>query len=334
MAPSVERFVGSVLGQSLGDALGFPVEGMGPGACSAYAGQLRLGRSPEDMGRGGFEFGQYTDDSQLAREWIVSFVERGRFDPADFAARLARQFGEGLIVGRGRATEQAAQRLLSGVSWETAGTPAPSAGNGTAMRAGPVGLAFWNDPEALVGAAHDQGRITHQDPRCSAGSAVIARAVSLALVDGPVEPVAFCGELARVAERFDASFAGFLRELPGWLSMPPNVAAGHIAPLGQDPGMSDHWRGISPFVVGSVLWSLYAFLSWPDDYWQAVCTAIEPGGDVDTTAAMTGAISGARVGVGGLPAELVARVNDQGEWGAEALAQLATRLHALVTGGR
>jgi ADP-ribosylglycohydrolase len=42
-----------------------------------------------------------------------------------------------------------------------------------------------------------------------------------------------------------------------------------------------------------VLWSLYSFLRSPEDYWETVCTAIAVGGDVDTTAAMAGAVSGA-----------------------------------------
>jgi ADP-ribosylglycohydrolase len=83
-------------------------------------------------------------------------------------------------------------------------------------------------------------------------------------------------------------------------------------------------------VVGSVLWSLYAFLRSPDDYWEAIRTAISIGGDVDTTAAMTGAISGARVGLQALPLTLAYRLTDQGTWHFEKLVELAGRLHALA----
>jgi ADP-ribosylglycohydrolase len=40
-------------------------------------------------------------------------------------------------------------------------------------------------------------------------------------------------------------------------------------------------------------------------------------------AAMAGAISGARLGPGALPAVLLSRLTDRGEWGADALAELA-----------
>ena len=47
-------------------------------------------------------------------------------------------FAEGKIVGPGRSTEEAALGLAEGVPREEAGTPPPAAGNGSAMRAGPV----------------------------------------------------------------------------------------------------------------------------------------------------------------------------------------------------
>jgi ADP-ribosylglycohydrolase len=82
-----------------------------------------------------------------------------------------------------------------------------------------------------------------------------------------------------------------------------------------------------------VLWSLYAFLRSPDDYWETICTAVSVGGDTDSMAAMAGAISGARVGRDGLPKDLVARVNDRGEWDAAALTTLAEECAALVDDG-
>ena len=82
----------------------------------------------------------------------------------------------------------------------------------------------------------------------------------------------------------------------------------------------------------SVVWSLYAFLRTPDDYWATVCTAIGVGGDTDTLAAIAGAISGARLGPRALPDELVGRLNDRGEWGRDPLIELAHRAARLVGG--
>ncbi len=193
------------------------------------------------------------------------------------------------------------------------------------MRAGPVGLLFFDDADALVRAAHDQGRITHRDPRCSAGAASIAGAVALVVRDAAPEPEAFVTRLAHWAQPFDPVLAEALERLPAWAQLPPDEAVRHIAPVGQVDGYAyGEVLGISPFVTGSVLWSLYAFLRSPDDYWQAIADAIAVGGDVDTTAAMTGAVSGARLGTQALP-DLIRYVNDRGTWTAEELTALAHR---------
>ena len=258
-------------------------------------------------------------------------MARQGFAAADYAGRVAAIFAEDRIVGRGRSTEAAARRLAAGVPWQMAGTPPPAAGNGSAMRAGPIGLIFHDDPERLVAAAHDQGRVTHADPRCSAGAVAIAGAVALALDAAPLDTTAFLGTLSKWAGAIEPSLAAYLEDLAGWVALPPDEAVARIAGTGYEPGMGEPWPGISPFVIPSVLWSLYAFLRTPDDYWQAVCAAIAVGGDVDTTAAMTGAIAGARAGLAAIPADLAACLNDRGTWGFEALTALARHAWAIKT---
>lgn len=185
IVPREAQFTGSVVGQCLGDALGFPLEGMPPGTCRRYVEQELRPRTGRPRARSGFQPGQYTDDSQLARELLISFVERERFDPADYASRIANQFASGAVVGPGRATEAAARRLVAGLS---------------------------SLPRRLLG---------------------------------------------------------------------------------------DH---------------LHGDLGW---------------GDVDTTAAMAGAISGAHLGLEAVPREWAERVQDQGSWGYERLVGLAARAHGL-----
>ncbi len=329
MPPSEDQFVGCLIGQCLGDAIGFMVEGSSPEVCRSYADRLLLAGEPYEGERDGFQFGQYSDDSQLARVLIESYVDRGRFDPSDYAMRIATLFSEGLVVGGGWSTAQAAARLAGGAPWDRAGTPAPSAGNGSAMRAGPIGLMFYDHPEALVAAAHDQGRITHADPRCSAGAIAIAGAVAqvVAMPPGgnPIEPEPLLDILATLAGRLDRGVAHALRRLAGIVPLAPEAALQATIEAGQ-PDFRDVAAGIQPFVTTSVLWSLYAFLRAPDDYGKVIHTAVAVGGDVDTTAAMAGAIAGARNGFGRLPTEMVARLNDRGQWRADDLIGLARRL--------
>jgi ADP-ribosylglycohydrolase len=325
MLPHRDQFSGCLIGQCLGDALGFTVEGFSPAACKRYVEDyLKMGKAGE-FGRFPFPFGQYSDDSQLARELMQSYVARRKFDPGDYSEHIKLIFAEKRIVGFGYSTKEAAKRLSHGVSWEESGTPSPSAGNGSAMRAAPIGLFFFDNPDLLIRAAHDQGRITHKDPRCSAGAVAISGAVTLALRQETINVNSFISSLAGWSKIIEPAFASELMKLIKWVSLPPDKAIDPIREAGFDPEYVDdeEWKGISAFVVSSVLWSLYSFLRTPDDYWETICTAIEVGGDVDTTAAMAGAVSGAYLGISAIPSDFSTYLTDRKTWGRDELIDLA-----------
>jgi ADP-ribosylglycohydrolase len=329
--PDTNKFAGCLIGQCLGDALGFIVEGQPTMTCSHYVNDVVRTGNTRDLRRGHYRFGQYSDDSQLAREMVIGIVDRGKFDPVDYAARIAMLFREDRVVGRGFATDAAATRLIQGTPWDEAGEPPPSAGNGSAMRAGPVGLLCFDRSADMVRTAHDQGRITHKDRRCSAGAIAIAGAVALNLQEKTPSVADFTTQLSTLAEPYDPILASGLRRIPQWLCQPVMSAASEISKVGVAPGLDDGWQLISPFVTASVLWSIFSFLRSPDDYMESICTAIAVGGDVDTTAAMTGAISGTLVGLDRLPREMALQVNDAGTWGHDELVQLARQYHTVAT---
>ena len=327
--PDRSQFAGCLIGQCLGDAAGFVVEGQPPDLCRRYVEKALKARHVPDQGRGEFGFGQYSDDSQLARELLQSYADRHTFDPSDYARRIADIFRENRIVGCGWATLQASQRLIDGWPWDKAGAPPPSAGNGSAMRAAPIGLLFHDDRAGMLQAAHEQSWITHQDRRCSAGAIAVAGAVVLAMQQDAIDVPDFSLQLSRWTRPSDPILADALKRINEWIDCPPDQAAMIISKIGLPLGHSDEWQGISPFVTTSVLWSLYSFLRSPDEYWETICTAVSVGGDVDTTAAMAGAIGGARVGLEGLPASLTRLVSDRGSWGYNDLVDLAHRCHAI-----
>lgn len=319
------RLRGCLIGQCLGDALGYPIEGHDEAVCNDFVfNHVRswfTGDGPSDSSWSG----QYTDDSQMARELLISLIECGGLDPNDYVQRLIPLFSSGNIVGRGIACDEALNRLRAGVAWDKAGCPPPRAGNGTAMRAAPVGMYYYRDLEVMIEISHRQGYITHQDTRCSAGSVAIAGTVALILREEADDVSKLIETLADWMARHDDGFAELMRKLPDWLELPPHRAVEVIGPAGRAPGHIEDWPGISPFVVPSVLWSLYAFLRGRDDYFEAISIALSIGGDVDTTAAMTGALSGAWLGLEALPIHLARRVNDHGDWGFDELVALAER---------
>jgi ADP-ribosylglycohydrolase len=241
-----DQLAGSILGQALGDALGFVVEAQPPDVAKAYVDQwLRTGRAAARRHQH-FPFGQYSDDTQLSRELLRSFRESRGWNVEAFAARLAELFRDRRAVGAGRGTTTAALRLLMGVPWDRAGTPAPYAGNGSAMRAGPLGILV-PDRAAMCHAAQEQSRITHLDPRCAAGAISVARAVALAASRQAIQAEAFITEIAACAECEDASVAEAIRGLATWISLEPAGAAEHVHRSGLDPAHRSP-AGAGPFL--------------------------------------------------------------------------------------
>jgi ADP-ribosylglycohydrolase len=327
--PSKSAFRGCLLGQCLGDALGQPIEGRDGEECSRYMNENAKkwfgGESPSSM-----EWrGQYTDDSQLARELIKSLLDRKGFDGEDYARRIAHIFRKRKIVGQGIACSDAAHNLINGIPWKESGVPAPSAGNGTAMRAAPIGLFYYDEPEKMIEMAHWQGYITHHDTRCSAGSVAIAGAIALILRGEADDISSFVGMIADWMRRYSPEFADLFLNLREWMDREPAQAFEPIRKAGKPENHIDGWPGISPFVITSVLWSVYSFLRYRDNFWKAISTAISIGGDVDTTGAMTGAISGAWLGIEALPQHLLKMLNDKGEWGYDELITLADECYRL-----
>lgn len=321
-----ERLFGCLVGQAVGDALGLPVEGRTAQVCAPYAAELRQ-TDPGFFLRAAS--GQYSDDTQLARELLLSFVACGGFDPADFGDRIGILDSEGRAVGVGRSTRAAALRLASGIPWQDAAAPPFEPRNGGAMRAAPVGLLYQEDAVRRRQTAATQAQITHPHLRSIAGAVAIAEAAALAHLSEP----AACGFVEQVAAAtapFDPGFAAAIERLPQWRLLSPEAALGHILAHERHGSELASTIGVPPLALPSVLWALYAFLRTPDDYRETIGTAIWPGGDVDTTAAMAGAVSGARLGPDGVPAALVEWVNDRGEWRGAALRDLCSQAAAVA----
>lgn len=336
MSPTLDRFTGCILGLALGDALGAVVEARPAAEARRYVDEvLRNGRAGS-CAREGFPFGQVTDDTQLMRELLESILDAGTLEPARFATRLKAFVGTGSLVGGGPAAHATAAALLAGVPWPEAAMPAPYAGNGAAMRAGPLGLLYGSEMAQLVRATCEQARVTHHDPRAAAGAVAIAVAVAIAARGRPIEAEEFLAEVGESVAPVHAGVAGSVRQVSRWAGLPMEAALAHLQqyPIGPEREWPGH--GVSAFVTTSVCWSLYAFLQAPDSWWDAVCLAIRVGGDTDTLAAMTGAIAGSRHGAGALPGHLTAQLTDRGSWGRPDLITLAERCytHSLSVRGR
>lgn len=315
-----DRFRATLLGCAVGDALGFPFEGAPPELVA------RIPELAEDFRprpRGKYARGQYTDDTQMTLALAASIAEEGRVHGPAVAVRFAALWKDGIILEAGETTSEAIGRILRGSPWMAAGAEVGLAGNGAAMRASPIGLWNCDDLSKIVRDAEVQGVITHKDPRSLAGAAAFAAAVALALDEAEPNPKRFCRVVADQAYPFEPEFASMLAELHRLLGWELRSAVSAIARMGLLPDEAPDWPGISPFVIPTVGMALFAFLREPNDFRAAMQIALRAGGDVDTTGAMVGALSGAHLGVMGIPARL-----RKGVLHAEVIVEIADMLFA------
>ena len=256
-----------------------------------------------------------TDDTQLARELLQSIVRCRRVRSGAIRDAAAQFRGLG-PADRWRARRQltAARQLALGTPWYEAGMPAPYAGNGAAMRAGPLGLLYGRDPRDLARVVCDQARVTHQDARCAAGALAIAAAAAIAARRERVRPVEFLVELSRVGRTAGAEFANTIGGMTNWVHLPPDAAAGFLRDHGARAG---GWcRVARGFILRDQqrLLESVRLSAGAGQLLGGICIAIAVGGDTDTLGAMTGdRSSAAGTGAAALPSEFCACLDGRRE---------------------
>lgn len=282
---SVDHFTGCLLGLALGDALGAPYES---GPLERLVWRV-IGRTRRGERR-------WTDDTQMSLDLADSLIALERFDADDVADRFARSYRWSRGYGPGAA--RILRRIRRGMHWSEANRsvyPDGSYGNGAAMRAPVVGLFHADDPEAILTVARESARITHAHPR---GVEAVLIATTIGTI--VVEDVGGIELLDVVASRCDQPvFRERLQLAHDWL-----VAGSDIPPgaVGKQLG-----RGIA--AEESCVTAVYLGLRFAGRPFHSLTEFTQRmGGDVDTIAAMGGAIWGARNGISALPSDALAEL--------------------------
>jgi ADP-ribosylglycohydrolase len=206
-----------------------------------------------------------SDDTEQSA--IVASALAESLDPDRFAAAMRRRMRRWFLAlppAIGWGTLRACTKLCLG-----ARTGVRSAGNAPAMRAAVIGVVARDDAhlDALVAGAT---RITHTDVRAEDAARVVALAArspwTLDELADEARTPELRGALAAVAAMGDAPAVEVARAL-GWE------------------------RGVSAYCIETVPAAIWCSRRAPLD---AIDAAVRLGGDTDTTAAIAGAIAGAR----------------------------------------
>jgi ADP-ribosylglycohydrolase len=269
----------SLAGLSVGDALGsqFFVPGRRPT-------DLAAGRLPPPPW-------QWTDDTEMACSVVAALAGTGRIDrdrlALDFAERCEpyRGYGPGAVT--------ILRLIRTGTPWPVAAASAfdgqGSCGNGAAMRVGPLGAWYADSTRRAAAQARATAEVTHAHPEGIAGAVAVAVAAALAArarLDGDrPEPARWLAAVTAALDPAGEVHAG-VRRAAALLGRPADTAA---AALG---------NGSRVTAQDTVPFTLWVAATHLDDYPTAIRVCVEAGGDVDTTAAIVGAVVAAYTGVG------------------------------------
>lgn len=249
--------------------------------------------------------GQWTDDTKMALCIANSLVEKKGFDAEDIALRYVEWVRSGDLRGIGQTCEKAIYRLSSGMSVKESGSlgparPKPSfkrvgqdpltgtgdfCGNGTVMRAAPIGLYFRNDLAALEKAAKEDASMTHNHADARDASYALCHMIA-SLANGEdkfqaiISAMALNYEYPHVKAQIFKAFTDDVKSLTDAIGV-----------LGT--------RGTAHETLAS---AIYCFANY-DNFADAVKSAILMGGDTDTRAAIVGALAGTYYSIDGIPSE-------------------------------
>ncbi|MBI2473693.1 ADP-ribosylglycohydrolase family protein [Candidatus Uhrbacteria bacterium] len=341
------RFQGSLMGVRIGDTLGMPWESMshesileatGPlGITTFWNPQQRNDAPPWTQGLKSLNPGDYTDDWQMTRAGVKSYIHCSGFDLHHLALSYLEEM-ELSRLGWGGTTLAGMERVKNWMSEGHSNLPVSllshqldtGSGNGVVMRIAPMALMnyrlylekrhrFSGIPTPLQHVIWEVGGLTHPDPRATIGAfavaSLIAKIVSfdnvvtdqktlLCLLDGTLQEVLFMEEnkcrtfFSQIqAERFSSRLA--------------QISQAIISGISADEVRTQF--GTSSVTLESAAFSIATFLRHPTDFKAALKEAVEAGGDTDTNAAIVGSLVGANVGLHGIPKEWAAFREDFAE---------------------
>lgn len=280
--------IATLVGCAIGDALGNPFEMKKANyePLMKWDGQFKEG--------GTFWWGQpgqYTDDTLMSIALSASLVEFQGFNPEDIGKKYLAWKESGNTRGIGGTTSAALSNLKNGAHYTESGLThnngMPASGNGTAMRAAPLGLAFRDNLEQLLTNAMEDASITHNAIEPKMGSMAVALGTAL-LANRTHDPKE---TLIQVHDIVADSIVKDKLALAIHHINEGTDAAEALADIGVG--------GYVPETVGAAFYCL----AKGKDFRDVVVMAVKAGGDTDTTAAIAGAMAGTWYGLEGIPQE-------------------------------
>ena len=299
----LSKFRATLIGAAIADALSFPFKDYSRIFLRSLARPITDEYTRHADGL--HVTGQYTDDTQSCVAVIGAILEAGKIDCETVADYLVPLWRDLTVVDPDHSLTRAMRPLVKGVTdWHDSGLDSGHAESGAVSRAIPVGLWDAYQPERIPSDAEAAMLVTHTDPRVLGAAAGIAAVIAHNLTNEEIVLGVLLDSIAGAVGRFHGPLAEAVEDMPHLLCQTETRAGEIIESKLADESYPAREDGLGDYVVPVFLYSLYQFLKAPMDFTKSVTGAITVGGNMGTTATLTGAFSGSHVGMDGIPATL------------------------------
>lgn len=299
MTTPKEKYIATLIGCGIGDALGMPVEGFKKETIQKRVGKVENFIDSITKYTKGLKKGEYTDDTILTLAIAESIADKKSLNFEDIIKRQIKAYESfklpdgGINRGFGGSTKSAFEKIILGISSDKSSSH-PGLGNGVCMKISPIGLYMgvtgrYNngiDMTRLI------GKSTHHDERAVTSGIVQAHAV-YELLNNPtkkefLESLSKCSKLNERSQNYEALMdKGNLTEKIKWIIENQEVS---------DEQALKH-LGNSCVAFESYPFTIFMFQKYWDKPIDGLIETVNYGGDCDTTGAIFGALAGAKNGM-------------------------------------
>lgn len=313
-----EKYIATLVGCALGDALGMPVEGWKKEQIKKYVGRITEILDPivvrdsqgnriekDEYGKlkcycEGLEKGEGTDDTILTFAIAESIAEKKSLDLEDIAAKHVKAYKERLkpdgrlIGGFGGTTIAGIKNLIYGIHPSNSGVIG-GPGNAPGMKMHTIGMYAHatESIETTLDFAKAVGKMTHLDSRSIATGIIQANCIFHLLAG--ISRQEFIENIVEVCAIYEPplnkQFAmyekGTLLERINWIKENKDT----------DPEEAYKTIHCSSIAFESYPFALFMFQKYWDNSTGGMIETVNYGGDCDTTGAIYGALCGAKNGM-------------------------------------
>lgn len=309
----LDRAYGALVGGAIGDAMGMPASFLTREQIKNTYGYIKDFLKPDDdvqKYHGSLEAGDITDDTMESIIVSKVLIEHNGFSEEAFNNEMKKwaieqKMLESTVIGP--STRRYLTALIEGRDpKETSGKGNT---NGSAMRAAPIGVKYYNDITKCIEAAVASSLPSHGSKPAVAAACAVAAAVSGGVHGGysPNEILNMAYDAALYGEKKGADITAPM------VSKRIKLIESIVDSVGEDSinDILDEIAGVfgaSMFAYESVPVALAIFYAVNGNAKEGILGAVNTGDDADTNGSICGNICGAYSGASGLPDEWKERV--------------------------